>query len=133
MEVRPATARDEAAVRALLAGFDGLEVDFLASEVVVALQDGRLVGCGRLKRHPDGSLELASVATARDVQGQGVGSAVTRALLARARGRVYALALASDFFARHGFRETPKETLPPPILAKADGMCSSRPFKPMFK
>ena len=96
------------------------------------MQDRRVLACGRLRRHADGALELASVATDRGHQGAGLASVLTRRLLAEAAGQpVYALALAPGFFARHGFREVAKDALPPSVRAKADGMCASKAFIPM--
>ena len=128
---RKAVGNDEAAVLALLRQHDGLEVEFHAPEFAVVAQDRRVLACGRLKRHADGALELASVATDRDAQGQGFASVVVRRLLAGVAEPVYALALAPGFFARHGFREVPKESLPASVRAKAEGMCASRPFVAM--
>lgn len=132
---RAALPGDEAAVLALLRSHDGLEAEFAAAEFAVATQDRRVLACGRLKRHGDGALELASVATERDQQGQGLASVLVRRLLARAPAGepVYALALAPGFFARHGFREVPRESLPPSVRAKAEGMCASRPFVAMAR
>lgn len=129
--VRPAVPADEAAVLHLLRGHHGLEVAFDAAEFVVAAEAGGIVACGRMRRHADGSLELASVATAR--QGGGLGSLVVERLLRGRAGPVYALALAPGFFARHGFRETTKEALPATVLAKADGLCASMPYTPMVR
>jgi N-acetylglutamate synthase-like GNAT family acetyltransferase len=127
---RRAVPADEAAVLALLRSHDGLEADFLAAEFEVAVQDRRVLACGRLKRHADGAIELASVATDAHHQGAGLASVLVRRLLAREAGRVpvYALALAPGFFARHGFHEVAQETLPASVLAKAEGMCASQPF-----
>lgn len=129
---RRAVPADEAGVLALLRQHDGLETGFAAAEFAVTVQDRRVLACGRLRRHADGALELASVAADRDHQGAGLASVLVRRLLADARGEpVYALALAPGFFARHGFREVAKESLPAPVRAKADGMCASKAFVPM--
>ena len=128
---RRAVPADEPAVLALLRSHKGLEADFLATEFEVAVQDRRVLACGRLKRHGDGALELASVATEADHQGNGLASVIVRRLLSGVRGPVHALALAPGFFARHGFREVAKETLPASVRAKAEGMCASTGFVAM--
>ena len=132
---RRAVPADEAAVLALLRSHPGLEADFAPAEFDVATQDRRVLACGRLKRHADGALELASVATDAAHQGQGLASVLTHRLLAGApHGQpVYALALAPGFFARHGFREVPRESLPASVRAKADGLCASQPFVAMVR
>lgn len=129
--LRPAVPSDETAVLGLLRSHKGLEVAFEASEFVVATQGGRIVACGRLRRHTDGALELASVATS--MQGAGLGSLVVGRLLEGRRGPVYALALAPGFFERHGFAAVAKESLPATVRAKADGLCASTGFVPMVR
>jgi putative acetyltransferase len=73
-----------------------------------------LAGCGALKDHGDGSLELKSMRTATGGRGRGVGSAILRFLLDQARSqgadRVLLETGAEDYFAparrlyeRHGF------------------------------
>jgi len=132
--VRPARSADEPAVLALLRP-EGLEAHFVVSEFQVAEDAGagRVVACGRLKRLPDGGLELASVAVAPDRRGQGAGDAVVRALLGQADGPVHALALAPGFFARHGFAPIAVERLPASLQAKATGMCASSGFVAMAR
>jgi N-acetylglutamate synthase-like GNAT family acetyltransferase len=131
IQMRAARAADEEAVLSLLASHKGLEVAFDPAEFVVGTEAGRVVVCGRLRRHPDGALELASVATAR--QGAGLGSAIVARLLQRAGGPVYALALAPGFFARHGFEALPGDDLPASVRAKALGLCSSQSYVAMVR
>src|SRR5688572_15079973 len=110
--VRAAQAADRDRVLALLAAQAGLEVAFDPAEFHVVGSGGDVVACGRLRVHPDGALELASVATDAARRGEGLASQVVESLLRGAKGPVYALALAPGFFARHGFREVPRSTLP---------------------
>lgn len=133
VRVRRANAGDEGAVLALLRSHDGLEAEFKASEFWVADDAGEVLACGRLRRHADGALELASVATLAGLHGRGLGSAVVKDALAGAQGTVFALALAPGFFARHGFSEVGKDVLPASVRAKAEGMCASRPFVSMAR
>jgi MIP family channel proteins len=128
MTLRRATAGDEAAVLALLRSHEGLEADFLAAEFCLAADGSGVLACGRLRRHGDGALELASVATRAGLHGRGLGSTLVTCILEGVREPVYALALAPGFFAKHGFAEVAKASLPASVLAKADGMCASRPY-----
>lgn len=137
--LRAATAADESAVLDLLRSHDGLEVEFEAAEFLLAVLDGAsgkghdVVACGRLRRHGDGALELASVATRAGLHGRGLAGALVERLLAGARQPVYALALAPGFFAKQGFTEVAKATLPASVLAKADGLCASKPYVAMVR
>lgn len=133
--VRPARSGDEAAVLALLARHKGLEMAFAAEEFLLAVDGPHVRACGRLRRHPDGALELASIATEPGHHGAGLGSAVVHALLSGVAdgSPVYALALAPGFFARFGFREVPRGDLPASVRDKAEGMCASQPFVAMAR
>ena len=79
-----------------------------------AWEGSTLVGCGALKDHGDGALELKSMRTAASGRGRGVGSAVLGFLLDQARSRRADRILletgSEDYFtparrlyARHGF------------------------------
>src|SRR5688572_352297 len=133
MLVRPAFSSDGPAVLALLHHHPGLEVAFQAEEFVVAAEGPEVLACGRLRRHRDGALEIASVATQPGRHGLGLGSSVVRALLANVDGPVFALALAPGFFARHGFREVATDTLPASVRAKAESLCASQPYVAMVR
>lgn len=131
VSLRRAKPADEAAVLALLASESGLERAFDPSDFCVAVEGQRIVACGRVKRHADQSLELASVATVKDRRGHGIAGQLVDALVRNHREPIYALALAPGFFAKHGFRVVDKVTLPAEVRAKAEGMCASQPYKAM--
>jgi len=82
-------------------------------------EEGRLVGlCGLERYREDGLLRSLVVAPAR--RGTGLGDALVRAVLARAReerlGAVYLLTTtARDYFVRLGFSVCPRESAPPGI------------------
>ncbi|MFA5944044.1 MAG: GNAT family N-acetyltransferase, partial [Candidatus Thermoplasmatota archaeon] len=94
LQMRRAAPADEATVLALLRSHAGLEVEFLAAEFCLATEGTEVVACGRLRRHADGALELASVATRAGLHGRGLASAVVASLLRGVQAPVYALALA---------------------------------------
>lgn len=129
--VRRASAADAGPVVDLLRSAEHLEVAFDPSEFWVAEARGVVVGCARLRRHADGACEIASVVVAEGLRRSGAGSALVRAALGGAREPVFALALASGFFARLGFAAWPEEALPEPLVAKARGLCASTGFVPM--
>jgi N-acetylglutamate synthase-like GNAT family acetyltransferase len=133
VDLRRAAPADEGAVLALLRSHQGLEVGFLASEFCLAVEGDEVLACGRLRRHVDGSLELASVATRAGLHGKGLGSSLVRCILGGVREPVYALALAPGFFERHGFHEVAREGLPASVRAKAEGLCASQPYVAMLR
>ena len=128
LHVRPARDADAPAVVRLLEGA-GLDAAFEPREFVVAESAGRVVASARLRPLADGTRELASVAVAKELRGQGVGARVVQAALAPATGTVFALALAPGFFERLGFQRLPET--PEALRDKADGTCASSGFAPM--
>lgn len=129
--VRPARIADMRQVEPLVATFAGrglmLPKSFdqlarLFREFVVATDPGgRVVGCGALRVYTESLGEIASLATAEEVQGMGIGRQVVERLVedAGALGirSVFALTLQDGFFTRLGFRVVPKETFPLKVWA----------------
>ncbi len=66
---------------------------------------GRMIGCGQVKPHHDGSRELASIAVVREWRGRGVAGAIIRQLLAEHPAPLYLTCRAelTGFYARFGF------------------------------
>ena len=93
---------------------DGL-LDHLDT-AVVARADGRVVGCAALEVYPDGAL-LRSVVVDASVNGQGLGTRLTKAALELASGlRIPATYLltttAESFFPKFGFVRIPRSEVP---------------------
>jgi len=83
---------------------------------LVAEEGGITLGIGQVKRHGDGSLELASLAVVPDRQGQGIGSALVRELIARQEGKLLYLTCRSQlqhYYERFGFRRLERAEFPP--------------------
>ncbi|HZQ09675.1 MAG TPA: GNAT family N-acetyltransferase, partial [Anaerolineae bacterium] len=82
---------------------------------LVAEENGKIVGVGQVKPHPDGSRELASIAVIPSCQGQGIGSNLVRALLARGHDTLFLTCRAplEAYYARFGFRRATDQELPP--------------------
>jgi GNAT superfamily N-acetyltransferase len=76
---------------------------------------GRIVGMGQVKRHGDGSRELASIAVIKGYRHKGVASAIINALLAREAGALYLVCRDSleTFYNRFGFVTVGREELSP--------------------
>ncbi len=74
-----------------------------------------MVGIGQIKPHRDGSRELASIAVIPERRGQGIASAIIRALLEKERGEVYLLCRneLEAFYARFGFRKIRRDEMTP--------------------
>lgn len=87
--------------------------------MLVARDAGRILGCVGVERHPPFAL-LRSLAVPPEARGRGVGGDLVRELLLRLRAEatpaVYLLTFdAQPFFARFGFSELCRESVPEPI------------------
>lgn len=119
--VRQADSRDLETVAGLLTSC-ALSTDGIVEamgNIVVAEQDGHVVGCAALTLHGGHGL-VRSVAVAPGCRHQGIARAMIESLLARARAAglpdVWLLTeTAADCFARMGFRRVDREEMPPPL------------------
>lgn len=105
--LRPALQQDKIAIRRLIqeARINPTALDWRRFLLAVNSQ-GEMIGCGQVKPHRDGSRELASIAVRRAWRGQGVASAIIRALVEDHPGRLYLTCRANlgPFYERFGFR-----------------------------
>ncbi len=105
LQVRPARDEDLPGIDRLVASVGGDQEDLAADQFRVGqADDGRIVGCGRLKPYP-GFCELASLAVAEEWRASGVGREIVSQLLQRHQGPVYLICEDDvvDFFRRFGF------------------------------
>ena len=113
--IRPATAADQAAIRAIVraAGINPVGIDWPRFLVAAAGDD--IVGIGQVKPHGDGTRELASIAVVPQWQRRGVAGLIIRALLARETGALHLICLPemSAYYARFGFRRLARSELTP--------------------
>jgi amino-acid N-acetyltransferase len=118
LSVRPANTSDVAKIRQLAAplveqrvllGKELVELYESIQEFVVAELDGELVGFGALHVMWEDLAEVRTLAVSSNAQRRGVGAAILRELLERARvlgvHRVFCLTFETKFFASHGFEE----------------------------
>jgi amino-acid N-acetyltransferase len=95
---------------------------------------GQVIGCGQVRRHGDGSRELASIVVAEAWRGRGVARALIGRLMAEAGPPLWLTCRSGlkGFYARFGFREAdPADRLPAYFrrvrsLAKTLGVLSAR-------
>jgi N-acetylglutamate synthase-like GNAT family acetyltransferase len=116
LTIRPATDNDQPAIRRLIAEVRLPRMNLQWPNFVVAEEDGEMVGMGQVKSHGDGSRELASIAVVPKKQGEGVGTTVIKALLAREAGVVLHLSCRRElegYYERFGFRRVEPAAYPP--------------------
>ena len=126
MTIGPAGASDLPAVRQLLES-QQLPLDDLDSHVatmVVARDDGGIVGAAAVELYADGAL-LRSVVVSPAAQGQGLGHRLTEAALEIAKGRGLKTAFlltttAGRFFPRLGFQQISRADVPDSVQASVE-------------
>jgi amino-acid N-acetyltransferase len=113
--IRRAAEADQATITRLVRGAGINPFDLRWPRFLVADEDGQVIGAVQIKRHGDGSRELASLAVIPERGGQGVGSALVRALLATETGPVYLTCAdrLEGYYARFGFRRLEPAEMPP--------------------
>ncbi len=113
--LRRAVAEDRAAIRALVrqGRVNPFGLDWRRF-VVVTTSSGEVIGCGQVKRHADGSRELASLVVREDYRGRGVARCIIEHFLAGNPPPLYLMCRASlrAFYARFGFRPLSPDEMP---------------------
>jgi N-acetylglutamate synthase-like GNAT family acetyltransferase len=114
--LRRATAGDAPAIRQIISAVNNNPLGLDWQRFVIATDDqGRLVGCGQVKTHRDGSLELASIAVQPEWRGRGIARAIIEHLLQGYPGRLY-LTCRSELgplYRKFGFEPVQLAELPP--------------------
>jgi N-acetylglutamate synthase-like GNAT family acetyltransferase len=114
--IRAATEADQPTIRRLIKEANLNRMSLNWPNFVVAEEDGAIVGVGQVKAHGDGSRELASLAVVPARQGQGIGGALIKTLLAREPGVVLHLTCRSQlqgYYERFSFRRLAPAEFPP--------------------
>jgi len=123
MFIRPATEADRTAILGLMRLGDFNRINLRPACFLVAEEAGQVIGIGQIKRHRDGTPELASLVVAADRRGEGIGQALVRALVASHGGPLYLFCLVEleSFYGRLGFRRVDRPHLPR-LLALIHGL-----------
>ena len=115
LHIRPATAQEMPAIQHLAEEY-ALDTERLeATQFLVAEEQGRLVGFGRLKPYPD-AVELGCLGVVPERRGSGVARQLVEHLLSHVQGEVYVTTDLPALGRKLGFEET-KEA-PASILEK---------------
>jgi N-acetylglutamate synthase-like GNAT family acetyltransferase len=128
--LRPATEQDFPAIRDLIhrVGINPMSLDWRRFTVAVD-DEGRLLGCGQLKPHGDGVIELASLAVQPDQRGRGIARTIIEELMGRAARPLYLMCRAElgPFYEKWGFRSLSLRAMPAYFrrVARLAGMFAS--------
>jgi N-acetylglutamate synthase-like GNAT family acetyltransferase len=83
--------------------------------VVATTPAGDVVGCGQIKSHADGSMELASIVVTPPWQGQGIARSIIEYLLETHHGDLHLMCQSSlgKLYEKFGFQAISEEEMPP--------------------
>ncbi len=115
LSIRPATARDAPQIKQLIRQVQINPMDLNWRRFVLAVDDSdAMLGCGQVKVHGGGILELASIAVKPESRGLGVARAIIEHLIARAPRPLYLTCLSSlgPFYEKWGFRALGRGEMP---------------------
>jgi N-acetylglutamate synthase-like GNAT family acetyltransferase len=114
-KIRPAKREDAPAIRALVRSALINPFGIYWPRFILAVDEqNRLVGCGQVKEHRDGSRELASIAVEPAWRKRGVASALIERLLASQPPPLYLTCRPhlEMFYERFGFRTIQGQEMP---------------------
>jgi N-acetylglutamate synthase-like GNAT family acetyltransferase len=107
---------DFPAIQALIreTGINPLALDWRRFTVAKTVEGQKFIGCGQLKPHGDGSVELASIAVTSAWRRQGVASTIIQKLMADGPRPLYLTCLSHNgpFYEKFGFRSIHGDELP---------------------
>lgn len=114
--LRAATQADDAAIKALIhsAQINPMDLDWRRF-ILAVTPDGEMVGCGQVKPHSDGTLELASIAVRPAWRRRGIARRLIERLLAKSPRPLY-LTCASGLrplYEKFGFRALSESEMTP--------------------
>ena len=131
IEVRPARTSDIKAIHKLIVDFasggrmlqkETVTLYESVQEVVVAVEDGQVVGCGALHVLWEDLAEVRSVAITETLRGNGIGNQILERIIERARelglSRIFCLTFETKFFGRHGFEEIQGTPVEPEVYTQ---------------
>lgn len=133
--LRAAEAADAGAIRGLIfqVKINPTGLDWRRFVLAVTTQ-GKMIACGQVKPHGDGTRELASIAVAPAWRGQGVARAIIEALLATNPGPLYLTCQPQlePFYLKFGFKRVSPGELQPYFrrLARLSGALVSLRLMP---
>ncbi len=114
--IRPAVKDDAPAIRRLIHAVNINPTGLSWRRFLVAVSpENELLGCGQIKPHDDGSIELASIAVQPPARSRGIARAVIEELLAREAARpVYLMCRAQlePLYQKFGFQTIPLKEMP---------------------
>jgi amino-acid N-acetyltransferase len=117
IEIRPATADDQESIVALVRSERLNPTGLHWQNFVVAEDAGRIVGAAQIRKHKDGSRELASLVVEPSWRARGLAARLIETLLASEHGHLFVITSErrSAYFARWRFQTANRSRAPWPV------------------
>jgi N-acetylglutamate synthase-like GNAT family acetyltransferase len=115
VELRPAKQQDFAAIRDLIRAVQINPLGLDWKRFIIAVDSsGRLIACGQIKPHQDGSMELASIAVIPEMRRRGIATKIIERLIQSNPGPLYLTCRAGleKFYMRFGFSRLETTEMP---------------------
>ena len=131
--LRPAVESDFSTIRKMVreARLNPLGLEW--RRFIVAMDDdGKIIGCGQVKSHNDGSTELASLVVRRPFRGMGIARAIVERLMAEAEPPLWLMCRSrlARMYQRFGFVEEVIEEEMPRYFRRMRSL--ARLFRPIL-
>ena len=114
-KLRQAVINDAPTIRSLIrqARLNPMGTDWRRFVVATTSQEG-IIGCGQVKKHRDGSRELASIVVAPEWRGQGVAGEIIKHLVSIHPKPLYLMCRSDlrDFYEQFGFHAVQPNNMP---------------------
>ncbi len=110
-EIKECTAQQLEKVKQYISQFELDDRSLHHSQFLVALQNNAIIGFGRIREHEECS-ELCSLGVIHPERNKGVGCALTKALIAKAKQPLYLVCIIPEFFTPLGFKVCAKYPAP---------------------
>ena len=114
--LRPATQQDEGAIKGLIHQVGINPLGLVWRHFVLAVDENdRMIGCGQIKPHFDGTRELASIAVVEERRGQGIARAIIERLQAENAPPLYLTCRKAlgPLYEKFGFQTLKQDELSP--------------------
>jgi N-acetylglutamate synthase-like GNAT family acetyltransferase len=114
--LRSATIADAATIRQIISLVQINPMSLNWQRFILAIdRDGKVIGCGQVKPHSDGSRELASIAVLPEWRSKGIALAIIEHLLEQYPGRLYLTCRSrlGPLYQKFGFQALQSEEMPP--------------------
>ncbi len=113
--LRPANEKDTNRIKDLIreGEINPMGLDWQRFTLAVG-NGGEIIGCGQIKPHQDGSVELASLVVTKIWRKKGVARVLVEELLTQHSGDLYLMCQSSlgPFYQQYHFKPVPEENMP---------------------